>query len=548
MNILWEKYGKTFSAIIIAIFVTWYCSINLKTVYYGKLEANKPADILVAGTTFQQEFIATRNNLKSVSLCLATYARQNDSKFSFTLSDKTTGDIICSETVDSANVIDNAFRKFSFPEQSDSAGKNYLITLSGIDGNHTNSITAWLAPSEEGTANAIVNNNIIPGYSFYFSASYISLSSYYVFGFISLFFAVLWGFEYLIFRHKKESENPSPKVPAEKKDFDWTMHYFRGFAISAIVIGHIAMFYFQNITDAFFTCDTIYFLFISGYLCQYLAPKNRNTLVYYKKKIQNVIFPYIVCSLATLAFIYVYGSRIALYSEKLTLDVLPTIFIRGIAQTSYWYIPFIIIIFIVSPLLMRLNSKFFISVMLAFGVLNIIFPQRGTLDRLWPDFFYLYTFFTFSYIFGMAYCRYKEQYYKFFRAGFFVFLAGGLLVAVALLWPNLLGLTFVHKSLLMNIQKLLFTACVIVLLSHLKKGIIASALAALGRYSFALYFIHLFFASDYVIIGDYIIAKTGAFSWIFLIMMMFIILFTLLLLVVLLKKSLGRFSRYMIGV
>lgn len=77
----------------------------------------------------------------------------------------------------------------------------------------------------------------------------------------------------------------------DKKNFDWGMHYFRGFAICAIVINHMAYYLgHESFQWAWLKNGTIFFLFISGYLCQFLDSRRRSSpMEYYSKKLKNVI-------------------------------------------------------------------------------------------------------------------------------------------------------------------------------------------------------------------------------------------------------------------
>ena len=75
--------------------------------------------------------------------------------------------------------------------------------------------------------------------------------------------AVLWALEWRTGFGEAGSPNP------RRSDFDWGMHYLRGFAIVMILLTH----FFgcigpKWVKPAFFSGSTVYFLFISGYLCQ----------------------------------------------------------------------------------------------------------------------------------------------------------------------------------------------------------------------------------------------------------------------------------------
>ena len=83
---------------------------------------------------------------------------------------------------------------------------------------------------------------------------------------------------------KTEGANSIRK--GKRREFDWATHYFRGYAIACIVISHwLGLFGYMKIKMAVFYSSTIFFLFISGYLCQYIYDRKPNAACqYYSKK------------------------------------------------------------------------------------------------------------------------------------------------------------------------------------------------------------------------------------------------------------------------
>ena len=154
-----------------------------------------------------------------------------------------------------------------------------------------------------------------------------------------------------------------------KKKFLRHIHYFRGFAILNIVFIHTwyspALYVGSNsnavidVTRAVtFHSSTIYFLFISGFLFFYLST-NFNLVKYYKNKLLNVISPYIFLTIAILIFenynsIIQYELDLIRFSKKLVWTL-----IRGNVKIQYWYIPFISLVFVVSPLFLKIPKKVF---------------------------------------------------------------------------------------------------------------------------------------------------------------------------------------------
>lgn len=111
----------------------------------------------------------------------------------------------------------------------------------------------------------------------------------------------------------------------EKQGFDLAMHYFRAFAIFSVISvhmwivppleGHESMSRFLDmLRGVLFHSSTLYFVFISGYLFHFLAQRKFDLRTYYRKKLLNVIVPYVILSVfftrirLLLAFLYGRGA------------------------------------------------------------------------------------------------------------------------------------------------------------------------------------------------------------------------------------------------
>ncbi len=347
---------------------------------------------------------------------------------------------------------------------------------------------------------------------------------------------------------------PEKKV---KANFDWSMHYFRAFAISCICVGH--MYGVMNIMThyKFFVSDSIYFLFISGYLCQYLFDKKpESPFSYYKKKILNVILPYLIISL-TVIFLQLYvmhSSDASLYAGDKSADSIFHALLYGGAVSCYWYIPFVAILFLVSPLLCRMKPEHFFKYLLISAVVFIVFPKRGSWNT-WQDGICLYTYFTFSYLFGMVFSRYRETLQKSFN---WMFLPA-LLMGIALIYlikNDTFPLLLSETNTLQAIQKYCFIIAILPLLEKIRDKKIY-LLDKLAVYSFTIFFLHMIFCQDF---GQLWLYFTKNYA--FLVKAQFEdgiaihffaplagtgYLLIMLALSMMLKKILGKYSRYIIG-
>lgn len=360
--------------------------------------------------------------------------------------------------------------------------------------------------------------------------------------------AALWAAERL------SGHGAPPAAPkAKKAGFDWGMHYLRGFAIVCIMLTH----FFgrtgaAKFAHAFLTSSTIYFLFISGYLCQYLAFRRPvDPGKYYLSKLKNVVSPYIVCSLATIAAV------LALRTERIgviepsavTLPSMPDILLLGWAQRQYWYIPFVVLLFLVSPRLTRVSDRTLAWLTLVFFFLAVCFPHRPPSHLTWSlsKLLYRFAYFGWGYLIGFAYARWKDRIDPHLRAYVLPALLLGLALGIgkASWMPD----HVLRGSFAWSLQKLFFLVPVLCVANWLRSTRVA-ILDWLATYSFTLFFLHYFFVRDYAVLQDALFARVhpGSFGEVCIrIGLAAAFVGQNLLLAVLLKKASGRWSRSVIG-
>lgn len=165
---------------------------------------------------------------------------------------------------------------------------------------------------------------------------------------------------------------------------------------------------------AFLRSSTIYFLFISGYLCQYLANRRKvDTGQYYLAKLKNVISPYVVCSFATMAAVcLLQGHRVCVISPAhISIRSVPNILLLGWAQRQYWYIPFVVVLFLVSPWLTRIGNRSLLWLLVVSFFTAVCLPWRPPSYMTWHPgvALYRYVYFSWGYLLGFAYARWKAQ-------------------------------------------------------------------------------------------------------------------------------------------
>ena len=290
--------------------------------------------------------------------------------------------------------------------------------------------------------------------------------------------------------------------------FDNSIHYFRAFAIINIVLGH---FYFPanvqtcypcgRIFQGIFYCDSYYFFFISGYLLFYLqSVKNNSVFDFYKKKIQNLFLPFLIISLFSLFladFIFcltkyqlngIHMPKGEYFFTKVILFLL-----EGNISGPFWYIPFVMLIFLVSPLFLIMfrdaQKKF--TLLIIISLFLPFFYSRGELRG--------YPFFTPMFLAGMAYAKYKEVIFpvicrKFFMRTMIVLIICTTAVIEYALLTNL-TFEFIHIDSLFYLQKLFVICFSLPIFDKLANSRIG-VLDSIAKLSFSIYFLHDFFLAQ----------------------------------------------------
>jgi hypothetical protein len=110
-------------------------------------------------TEVTQTFKAHQNQLRAVSVMLATYGRKNTCNLGIGLEEVSSNAVITKQTFSCADLHDS-FATISFAPLANSAGKTYRIVISSPDGMPGNAVTAWTRADlqyPEGTLNVGAN-------------------------------------------------------------------------------------------------------------------------------------------------------------------------------------------------------------------------------------------------------------------------------------------------------------------------------------------------------------------------------------------------------
>jgi peptidoglycan/LPS O-acetylase OafA/YrhL len=159
-----------------------------------------------------------------------------------------------------------------------------------------------------------------------------------------------------------------------KRRFLNSINYFRGIAIIIIVMTHsygIAHWnvyqdasLFEKVFYSFNLNGSVFFVFISGYLYHHIFYPNFNYQKFLTKKAKFVLIPYLICS--ALPIIYTVFDRqnewlLSIVFDSGGIDFLPAslqnkpllsvlwFIATGRAVYAYWFIPMVILIFMIAP-------------------------------------------------------------------------------------------------------------------------------------------------------------------------------------------------------
>lgn len=146
-----------------------------------------------------------------------------------------------------------------------------------------------------------------------------------------------------------------------------SFEYFRGIAILFIVAGHSYSNWYINsfhekVIANLISGGTVLFVFISGFFFHHVFYNRFVYRNYFIKRSSHVFIPYCILSLAGFSYFILTKTPLpmaealgikAIPPEHEYLQILTVYFWTGRIAVSYWFIPFIILIFLAAPLFYR---------------------------------------------------------------------------------------------------------------------------------------------------------------------------------------------------
>jgi len=297
---------------------------------------------------------------------------------------------------------------------------------------------------------------------------------------------------------------------------------------------------------------TLLFMFISGFLFQYLSKRfDKNT--YWNKKFLNIIIPYVLISIPIIFIRFAthnHNPNITSVFADFYEYSLPTqivaYYVTGMHLVPFWFIPMICFYYLLAPVFIYLdrNRKIYYFLPI-FICLSLIITRSSELYRFHLAFIHYLSI----YLLGMFASRYRKR----------------LLSITDMLWPILLGLTlaFIILGILFTqteirfieqflyCQKILICWSIIYLLWKfndriMQNKLLSTKLTYLSNISFALYFIHYYYLYfiDYLVVNNLVYWPPTFINSTIIFITDLLFCFIL---IALIKTAAGKKSKYIMG-
>ena len=345
-----------------------------------------------------------------------------------------------------------------------------------------------------------------------------------------------------------------------------SFNYFRAIAIIFIVAGHTYGVARWDINALWERCianlvsgGTILFVFISGFLFHHVFYRKFQYAAFVRKKFQNVMVPYLILSTLPIIYCvmkqtgpmayYLFNGEPGIWNQYLRPALL--YYWTGNIEPPFWYIPFIMLTFLMSPL-----HKTYIEcagttqalILLALTVVSLLLQRP--VDNLSP--LHAVAYYSSGYFLGMYCSVHRDTIYRALkgREQYLLIPILGLAVFQAFQFPHvrLLSKPAFEWGFpdIQYLQKALLCIFFMVFL-HRFENVRLPLLNKIAEASFAIYFLHSYMIklSGTAIGAARLNFSGGIFTW--LIFTPYIVLVTYALAWLLKRWIKKGYSRYFIG-
>jgi probable poly-beta-1,6-N-acetyl-D-glucosamine export protein len=311
----------------------------------------------------------------------------------------------------------------------------------------------------------------------------------------------------------------------------------------------------ENIFDPSEGNGTALFLFIGGFLFQYLTHQKFEFGKYIEQKFKVIIMPYLLISIPLILIrVSTNFESLALpdnFDDRSVFYQVVYFIVTGTHMPPFWFISTIILIYFTAPLLHAVDNDKFYKYVFPFILLSCFFTYRP-LHNANP--FLAYIHFVPLYLLGMWVSYYRNEILPSKAFFYFVILAyatisifnfaGWTPLSRVLTFEYVVreGLFFFNIYILKSILLCLLLLMILYRLQHRPMPFIE----LLGNYSFGIFFVHYLFISVARKLLE-MAAVTIEFSLPIYFASFVVLLGVSVLAVFVVKKITGRYSRYFIG-
>jgi surface polysaccharide O-acyltransferase-like enzyme len=351
-----------------------------------------------------------------------------------------------------------------------------------------------------------------------------------------------------------------------------SINYFRGISIIFIVFGHciylvdfkynsILGYTIQNLTQG----GTSFFVFISGFLFHHIFYKKFEFKEFMIKKTKYVLVPYLILSTIPIVYLLIKicisgilsSNTLSLRYDELLAFPIFRHYITGVSKSfiGYWYIPFIMIVFAMSPLFVRfIKLKMKTSILITLFLLICSVFIHKSLEGIEYNMFSVFQnvfYFLPIYLLGIISSEKKDILHSKIKGKEFYILCIALSLAVIQAYIGELGnyhkdpFTFGGID-LMIIQKILLCLFFMIFLNRFENYKLRF-LEIIAANSFGVYFTHGIIISFFTTIKKKLDFSFTSNSFITYCLVTILIFFISIIATLFVKRLFPKYSRYLIG-
>ena len=304
----------------------------------------------------------------------------------------------------------------------------------------------------------------------------------------------------------------SENIVKPKREMLNYINVFRGLAILLILAGHTMQIgakgsWINNISFEIFAGGTALFIFISGFLFQHLSAKFEYKN-YLSKKWTNVILPYMFTAIPgiilCLTLPSLYGNPFDGLNPLAQIGVFLTT--GRVHNVPAWFIPMIVIFFLLSHLLLKMEKSGRLYKLLPILFLITIYCPRMDIEPEWvANLDYLHKYLEYLKFIGISFIHFASMYVfgMYLSANkdkIDIFWQKRGMIWFFMLATTIADIYFMHNNMFFNgtLSKIFLTILVLGYLKHYDEQIkshekINNLLDITAKYSFGLFFVHWYF-------------------------------------------------------